>query len=99
MGEAGASPESTGVRLQRSVTSVGANIDSYYNYNFIGPGGYTLADGTPFYSAAMHSYNFAALMNTAPSNGGGPLTVSSAYGQPNRYQFGRTIRLGLRFEF
>jgi hypothetical protein len=38
--------------------------------------------------------NTIALPNTC-----GPLTVSSAYGQPNRYQLGRTIRLGVRFTF
>ena len=87
----------TNVLNQRSVTSVGENIDSYYANYYITPGGYTLAAGTPFYAAAMAPYNYVALMNASSS--GGPLTVSSAYGQPNRFQAGRTIRLGLRFQF
>jgi hypothetical protein len=38
-------------------------------------------------------------MNAAFSNGGGPLTVNSQYGQPNRYQLGRTIRIALKLTF
>jgi carboxypeptidase family protein len=84
---------------QRSVTAVGEQIDSNTSQNFIGPGGFWLIDGTPFYSASMHPYNPTALMNAAFSNGGGPLTVNSQYGQPNRFQAGRTIRLGAKFTF
>jgi hypothetical protein len=45
------------------------------------------------------------LLNSSPSNtinggkGPGPVTINSGYGQPNRYQAGRTIRLGVRFTF
>jgi len=93
------------------VTSVEGNIDSGYSTaNFIAPGGLTTGAGTPFYAATFHPYNYTALMNSAPTNINcptttnptgvcGPLTVSSAYGQPNRYQIGRTIRLGLKFTF
>jgi hypothetical protein len=96
---------------ERSVTSVEGNIDSGYSTaNFIAPGGLTTGSGTPFYAATFHPYNFTALMNSAPTNINcpttknptgvcGPLTVSSAYGEPNRYQLGRTIRLGLKFTF
>jgi hypothetical protein len=84
---------------ERSVTQVEGNIDSGFNYNYIAPGGLNSSAGTPFYAATFHPYNFAALMNAAYTNSGGPLTVSSAYGQPNRYQIGRTIRLGLKFTF
>jgi Carboxypeptidase regulatory-like domain len=38
--------------------------------------------------------NTVALPNTC-----GPATINSAYGQPNRFQAGRTIRLGLKFTF
>ncbi|MFZ0410843.1 MAG: TonB-dependent receptor [Candidatus Acidiferrales bacterium] len=89
----------------RSVTSVEENMDSGFNYNYIAPGGLTTSAGTPFYEATFHPYDIATLMNLAPTNtilngtGPGPLTVSSAYGQPNRYQIGRTIRLGVKFSF
>lgn len=89
----------TNILNQHSVTSVEGNIDSGFNYNYIAPGGANSSAGTPFYAATFHPYNFAALMNASYTNSGGPLTVSSAYGQPNRYQIGRTIRLGLRFTF
>jgi len=95
---------------ERSVTQVEGNISSGFSSNFIAPGGFVTSDGTPFYAATFHPYNFAALMNAAPTNSNcpttsnpsgvcGPLTVNSGYGLPNRYQASRTIRLGLRFTF
>jgi hypothetical protein len=84
---------------ERSVTSVVGAMDSAYNYNFIAPGGLTTNAGTPFYVNTFHPYNIAALMNAAYTNSGGPLTVNGGYGQPNRYQIGRTIRLAVRFTF
>jgi Carboxypeptidase regulatory-like domain/TonB dependent receptor len=101
----------TNLLNERSVTSVEGNIDSgYATANYIAPGGFTTGDGTPFYAATFHPYNYTALMNSAPTSNTcptkadptsvcGPLTVSSGYGLPNRYQLGRTIRLGLRFTF
>ena len=73
--------------------------------NFIAPGGLTLGKGIPFYIAAFHPYDFAAALNSSQSNTvqgptvPGPVTVNSGYGQPNRYQAGRAIRLGVRFTF
>jgi len=85
---------------QQAVTQLNGNISSGFNNNFIGPGGLTLFNGIPFYAATFHPYDFAALANSAASNSsGGPLTVYSGYGQPNRYQPGRSIRLGVRFTF
>ncbi len=92
---------------QRSVTQVEGNIASGFNFNYIAPGGFVTSDGTPFYAATFHPYNFAALMNAAPTSSTcppagaacGPLTVNSGYGLPNRYQASRTIRLAVRFEF
>jgi hypothetical protein len=81
------------------VTAVGEQIDSNQAQNFISPGGVNLFAGTPFYTATFHPYNVTALSNAAFSNGGNPLTVNSQYGQPNRFQLGRTIRLGLKFTF
>jgi hypothetical protein len=84
---------------QRSVTAVGEQVDSNTAQNFIAPGGFWIIDGTPFYAASFHKYDAVGLMNSAFSNGGGPLTVNSQYAQPNRYQAGRTIRIGLRLSF
>lgn len=97
----------TNLLNQRSVTNVEGNIASGFSSNFIAPGGFVTSDGTPFYAATFHPYDYVALMNAAPTSSTcpptgsacGPLTVSSAYGQPNRYQASRTIRLGLRFTF
>ncbi len=100
----------TNLLNQRSVTAVNESLDSVYNYNFIGPGGYISFDGQPFYKAAFAPYNVAALSNSAlssvncpstsnPTGVCGPLTVSSQYGQPNRWQAGRTIRLGVKLTF
>jgi hypothetical protein len=96
---------------ERSVTAVNESIDSGYNINYIGtPGGLSLPNGAPFYQSTFQPYNFAALSNAALSNINcpttsnptgvcGPLTISSGYGKPNRYQIGRTIRLQIRFTF
>ena len=58
-------------------------------------------DGTPFYAASFHPYNISNLLNNAvvTNSTGGPVTVNSGYGLPNRYQIGRTIRLGVKFTF
>ena len=89
---------------RRSVTQLNGNITSGFNSNFIAaPGGLSLFDGVPFYAAIMNPYNFAALLNSSPApsagKGPGPVTVNSGYGLPNRYQIGRTIRLGVHFTF
>jgi hypothetical protein len=89
------------------MTGVVQTIDSgFTGGNFIGPNGLPLLAGTPFYDAAFHPYNYAALANAAFSNSTcaagnscGPLTVTSGYGQPDRYQVGRSIRLGVKFTF
>src|SRR5262249_35991229 len=95
---------------ERAVTGVNENATSGFTPNFIGPDGTFIAAGVPFYAATFHPYNVQSLMNSAFSSitcptkanpGGvcGPLTTNSGYGVPNRYQAGRTIRLGLRFTF
>jgi hypothetical protein len=91
---------------ERSVTAVNESIDSGFNFNYIGPNGLNTGAGTPFYDAIFHPYNYQALANAAYTNsscaagkGCGPLTVSSGYGLPNRYQIGRTIRLQVKFTF
>jgi Carboxypeptidase regulatory-like domain len=90
----------TNLLNHRSVTNEEGNIASGFSSNFIAPGGLQTKAGTPFYAATFHPYDYVALMNASPSNAtGGPITFSSAYGQPNRYQASRTIRLGLRFTF
>ena len=89
---------------ERSVTQLNGNITSGFNSNFIAPGGHTLFDGVDFYTAVLNPYDFVGALNSSPSNTviknvPGPVTVNSGYGQPNRYQAGRTIRLGVRFTF
>ena len=61
----------------------------------------TTSDGTPFYAASFHPYSISSLLNAASvtNSTGGPVTVNSGYGLPNRYQLGRTIRLGVKFTF
>lgn len=91
---------------EHSVTAINESIDSGFNYNFITPTGQNSFSGTPFYQAIFQPYNYAALANAAYTNSScaakvscGPLTVSSGYGLPNRYQLGRTIRLQVKFTF
>jgi hypothetical protein len=95
---------------ERSVTAYQENITSGFSGNYVAPGGHQIFDGVPFYTAAFNPYNFAALSNVSPSSPNcpttqnptgvcGPLTIDSGYGQPNRYQAGRNIRLGVRFTF
>ena len=87
---------------QRAVVSDNQQIDSAYAQSFIAPGGHTLGAGQAFYAAAERPYDFAALMNTAPTNpvnGAGPLTVNSAYGTPFLYQTSRNLRLQVKFTF
>jgi Carboxypeptidase regulatory-like domain len=89
----------TNLLNERAITAVGEQIDSNTAQNFIGPGGFSIGAGTPFYAATFHPYDTTALMNAAKSNKLRPLTVDSQYGQPNRYQAGRTIRIGAYFTF
>jgi hypothetical protein len=92
----------TNLLNERSVTAIGEQFDTNTAQAYLAPGGNTLFNGTPFYSAAFHPYNVTALANASPSNtvtGNGPITINSQYGQPNRYQAGRTIRLGLKLSF
>jgi hypothetical protein len=96
---------------QKTMTAVVQTIDSgFAGGNFIGTNGLTLTSGTPFYDATFHPYDYASLANSAPSNTNcptnanpagvcGPLTVSSGYGRPDRYQVGRSIRLQVKFTF
>jgi Carboxypeptidase regulatory-like domain len=91
----------TNLLNQKTQTAVVETIDSgFAGTNFIGPNGLNLTNGTPFYDATFHPYNYAALANSAISNAsGGPLTVTSGYGRPDRYQVGRSIRLAVKFTF
>ena len=92
---------------QKTMTAVTQTIDSgFTGGNYIGPNGLNLTAGTPFYQATFQPYNYAALANAAYSNATckagrncGPLTVSSGYGLPDRYQIGRSIRLQVKFTF
>jgi len=100
----------TNLLNQRAVVSTNQQVDSNYFQNFIGPNGVgcaapgvsgpcTLFNGPQFYAAAESPYNYAALSNAAVSQGGGPITLNSAYGKPYLFQTSRNIRLGVKFTF
>jgi hypothetical protein len=92
---------------QKTMTARVQTIDSgFTGSNYIALNGLPLSAGTPFYQASFQPYNYAALANAAYSNTScaaghncGPLTVTSGYGLPDRYQTGRTIRLQVKFTF
>lgn len=90
---------------RRATTAYFQQIDSWYNQNFLTPGGYSIFDAAAFYSAVEHPYNLLASMNSSYSNttaggsGPGPVTVSSQYGKPFMFQPGRQMYLGLRITF
>jgi hypothetical protein len=87
---------------RRATTAYYSQIDSNFASSYITPGGFAIFDGAPFYSAAEHPYDLAALLNNSPTNpvnGAGPLTVNSQYGKPYLFQLSRNIRFGLRFTF
>jgi hypothetical protein len=68
----------TNLLNERAVTQVEGNISSGFSANYIDPGGTFptgsaglvggTSAGTPFYAATFHPYNFAALMNAAPTS-------------------------------
>ena len=84
---------------QHSVVSEGQQMDSGYATNFIAPNGTYIVNGPAFYAQAEGKYDYLGEMNSAISNGGGPLTVHSQYGKPYLYQVARNIRLGVHFTF
>jgi hypothetical protein len=84
---------------QHRVTEYWENIDSdYTGSSYIRPGGKYIANGLNFYSAAMSTYDYTALMNSR-HGAGKPITLDSWYGKPYAYQVSRNIRLGLHFTF
>jgi Carboxypeptidase regulatory-like domain len=97
----------TNLLNQKTMTALVQTIDSgFAGGNYIAPNGLPLLAGTPFYQATFQPYDYAALANAAFSNttcaaghNCGPLTVTSGYGSPDRYQLGRTIRLQVKFTF
>jgi hypothetical protein len=82
---------------QHSVTAYNAQVDSGAAQQFLVPGGTFIANGVDFYAAAMAPFNLSQNLNN--SSTGGPLALSSQYGQPLYYQNSRTIRLQLKFTF
>jgi len=89
---------------QHSVTAYNEQIDSGSLAQFLVPGGQFIGNGVAWYAAAMSPWgssgpagNLAAQVNN--SSTGGPLTLSSQYGQPMYFQLSRNIRLGLKFTF
>jgi hypothetical protein len=89
----------TNLLNQHRVVAYWQQIDSDYTAtNYIRPGGYNITGGLNFYSAAMSTYDYTALMNTR-HGAGKPITIDSMYGQPDLYQVSRNIRLGVHFTF
>jgi hypothetical protein len=96
---------------QKSVTAYITQIDSGVVTSFIAPGacsttvnkvtytGCTTNEGGAFFAAAMHPYDWKTALNTPNYVTGSAVTLNSNYGKPLYYQFGRTIRLGVRFTF
>jgi len=82
---------------QHSIVALNEVIDSGFKTNYILPGGKAIFDGPAFYAAAMNKYDYVADMNSG--NGGGPITVSSQYGKPYRFQLARGIILAAHITF
>jgi len=80
---------------EHTPTAFNSQIDSNYFATYITPGGYNVAGGTAFYSAAEHPYNLATALNTAATG----MTLNSNYGKPYLWQLSRNIRFAVRFTF
>jgi hypothetical protein len=89
---------------QHSVTAYNEQIDSGAEAQFLVPGGQFIGNGVAWYAAAMTPWGTSGpsgnLQNQLnASSTGGPLTLSSQYGQPQFYQLSRNIRLAIKFTF
>lgn len=89
---------------QHSVTAYNEQIDSGSEPQFLVPGGNFIGNGIAWYASAMTPWSTgspASILQTNLNNSstGGPLTLSSQYGQPQFYQLSRNIRLQARFTF
>jgi hypothetical protein len=90
---------------QRSVTAYNEQIDSGAEQSFVTPGGNYIGNGIAWYASAMtpwgtgsRSQILSQNLNLSPLLGG-PVQVSSQYGQPAYFQLSRKIRLGVNFSF
>lgn len=99
---------------QRSVTAYNQQIDTGAEQSFASPGvgcfgagapGCYIGNGVAWYAAAMTPWGTgspSAILSQSLNNSplvGGPMQVSSQYGQPMYFQLSRNIRLGLKFTF
>jgi Carboxypeptidase regulatory-like domain/TonB dependent receptor len=90
---------------QHSVTAYNDQIDTGAEQSFVSPGGNFIINGVSWYASAMTPWGTgspASILSQNLNNSpvvGGPIQVSSQYGQPQFYQLSRNIRLGLKFTF
>jgi hypothetical protein len=90
---------------QHSVTAYNEQIDTGSFQSFVSPGGNFIINGVAWYASAMAPWGTgspAAILSQNLNNSpvlGGPVQVSSQYGQPMYYQLSRNIRLGVKFTF
>ena len=78
---------------QRAEAAVNESIDSWQFPHSTRPGGYSIAQGAPAYQAYEGGYDPATIINARH------IVKNSQYGQPYLFQNGRSIRLGLKFNF
>jgi hypothetical protein len=94
----------TNLLNQHSITAYNEQIDPGSEAQFLVPGGNFILNGVAWYASAMTPWgssgpvgNLQSQLNN--SSTGGPITLSSQYGQPQFYQISRNIRLGIKFTF
>ena len=78
---------------QRAVVAYFESIDSWNFPAALAPSGVGLYNGAATYAALESGYNVQSLIN--PDG----VAKNSQYGQPFRYQGGRSLRLGVHFTF
>jgi hypothetical protein len=78
---------------QHAVVAYWGSLNSTHYPTDINPNGFNLFQGAAFYQAAETGYNPATDINASG------VVLSSLYGQPNLWQTGRRIRVGVAFTF
>ena len=90
---------------QRAVTAFNEQIDTGAQQSFLTPGGNFIINGVDWYASAMKPWGTGtpqAILSQNLNNSplfGGPILLSSQYGQPTFYQLARNIRLQFKFTF
>ena len=89
---------------QRAVVSYGEGLNSWYYGDALFQLGLFAPGGAAYYKQVETGYNPQAVLNSSQTtcNGLGfacPVTMNSRYGQPNEWQFSRSMRFGVAFTF